>query len=259
MKIGCMIWRIGDILDFYAQVAWIKIHNFDAVEFWTSPGKPGVWQGFDPRNASQEEMIHLKQALVGFEEIDIHADFDEAEARTRTEPVFALAADIGAKTITVHPHPDISAPAETAALERLNDLAEQYGVYVGIEPMGGIKAAHRMQRIAQLSLPYVGITLDIGHMYLEEGTAFEAYGTLGTLVDQVNAQIVHVHAHDYNGVQDHIAIGHGYIDFVDIMDALVRAQFSGSLCLEINPDRESPAGILESQARLRELIASRTM
>ncbi len=259
MKIGCMIWRIGDILDFYAQIAWIKAHGFDAVEFWTSPGKPGVWQGFDVRNASREEVARLKQALVGFAEVDVHADFDEAETRPKMEPVFALAADIGAKAITVHPHPDISEPAEVAALERLNDLAAQYGVCVGIEPMGGLKAAQRIQRIAQLSLPYVGITLDIGHMYLEAGTAFEAYGTLGALVDQVNVEIVHVHAHDYNGVQDHIAIGHGYIDFVDIMDALARTKFSGSLCLEINPDREPPAGILESQARLRELIASRTI
>jgi sugar phosphate isomerase/epimerase len=256
MKIGCMIWRIGDILDFYAQIAWIKTHGFDAVEFWTSPGKPGIWQGFDVRRASRGEITHLKQALEGFKEIDIHADFDEAEARARMDPVFALAADIGAKVITVHPHPDISESAEIEALKSLNDLAEQYEICVGIEPMGGIKAAHRMQRIAKLSLPYVGITLDIGHMYLEEGTAFEAYGTLGTLVDRVNVEIFHVHAHDYDGLKDHIAIGHGYIDFVDIMNALARAGFSGSLCLEINPDREPPACILESQARLRELIAN---
>jgi len=109
--------------------------------------------------------------------------------------------------------------------------------------------------ISQLDLPNVGINLDIGHMYFEDGAAFRDYGTLGNLIDKVRAKIVHVHAHDYDGHQDHLAVGHGYIDFPDVISALCRAKFAGSICFEINPDREPPEGILESRKQLREIIA----
>ena len=265
MKIGCMIWRIGDILNFYEQVEWVKAHDFEAVEFWTLPGSPGAWQGFDVQNASPENIAQLKQALDGFEEVDIHAGFDEqgiggfSEESIPMEPTFELAAEIGAKVVTVHPGAKTTELSEIESLERLNDLAENYGVCVGIETMGGVKTQQKMLLISRLALPHVGINLDIGHMYFGNGAAFKDYGTLGNLIDEVNVEIVHVHAHDYDGHQDHIAIGHGSIDFPDVISALYRANFSGSICLEINPDREPPEGILKSRKRLLEIIATRSL
>ena len=263
MKIGCMIWRIGDILDFYEQIEWMKVHDFEAAEFWTLPGSPGRWQGFDVQNASQEKIAQLKQALDGFEEVDIHAGFNEigiqqgglAKETISMEPTFELAAEIDAKVITVHPGPETNEASETESLERLNDLARKYGVCVGIETMGGVGAKRKALLVKQLSLPHVGITLDIGHVYFGNGAAFKDYGTLGNLIDEINVKIVHVHAHDYDGHNDHIAVGHGYIDFPDVIGALCRAEFSDSISLEINPDREPAEGILESQKRLREIIA----
>jgi sugar phosphate isomerase/epimerase len=67
--------------------------------------------------------------------------------------------------------------------------------------------------------------------------------------------MVHVHAHDYDGDDDHLAIGHGIIDWDDVIRALHRAGFSGSLCLELNPFRE-PESVRESQNRLRRIIQS---
>jgi len=261
MKIGCMIWRIGDMLDFYEQVEWVKAYNFEAVEFWTLSGKPGVWQGFDVQNSSPENIARLKRALNGFEEVDIHAGFDEqgikigGDESIPIEPTFELAAEINAKVITVHPGRKMAELSEAESLERLNYLAEKYGVCVGIETMGGVETKRNMLLISRLALPRVGINLDIGHMYFENCAAFKDYGTIGDLIDEINVEIVHVHAHDYDGHQDHIAIGHGYIDFPDVISALCRTKFSGSICFEINPDREPPEGILESRQRLREIIA----
>jgi len=262
MKIGCMIWRIGDILDFNEQIEWVKAHGFEAVEFWTLPGSSGVWQGFDIKNASPENIAQLKRILDGFEEVDIHAGFNEMGLRLggkeiiRMEPTFELAAEIGAQVITVHPEPKTDRTSEAESLERLNDLAGKYGVCVGLETMGGLATLQNVLLVKRLALPHVGITLDVGHLYFENGAAFENYGTLGNLIDEVSVKIIHVHAHDYDGRHDHLAIGHGFIDFPDIIGALYRAHFLGSICLEINPDREPPADILKTQKQLREIIIS---
>ena len=263
MKIGCMIWRIGDILDFYEQIKWVKENSFKAVEFWTLPGIPDVWQGFDVQNASQEDVTQLKKALDGFEEVDIHAGFNEigsqlgssGERNINMGLTFELAAEIGAKIITVHPISKITEDSEIESLEKLNDLAGNYGVCVGIETLGGEQDERRMLLIKRLSLPNVGINVDVGHAYFQNGAAFKNYGTLGGLIDEISTKLVHLHGHDYDGHKDHIAVGHGHIDFPDIIGALCRAKFSGSICLEINPDREPAEGILESRDRLREIIA----
>ena len=263
MRIGCMIWRVDGVLDFYEQVTTVKTGGFEAVEFWTLPGQPGVWQGFDALSASPGDTRALKRALAGFEEIDIHAGFDlsgtphagSGAGPVPMEPTFELAAEVGAKVITVHPDRGLTESAEIEALQRIAGLAAQYEVLVGIEPMGGEGAARRMRLLSRLSLPNVGVTLDVGHMYFEHGAAFEACGTLGNLVREIDAHVVHVHAHDYDGHYDHLAIGRGIIDWSDIVGALCATGFSGSLVLELNPFRE-PESVIESQARLREMIRS---
>jgi sugar phosphate isomerase/epimerase len=262
MKIGCMIWRIGDILDFYGQIEWIKLNGFDEVEFWTLPGAPGAWQGFDIQRALPEDILRLKHTLDGFREVDIHAGFDEtgaglaglAKGNTDMKRTFELATEIGAKVVTIHPAQKTIEVSEIESLEKLNELGGKYRVRVGIETMGGTETERKMLIISQLNLKHIGITLDTGHIHFENGIAFESYGGLGNLIDKTNAKIVHVHAHDYDGNNDHIAIGKGYIGFPDIIAALCRAKFSGSICLEINPYRESPESILESKKLLHDMI-----
>ena len=261
MRIGCMIWRVDGVLDFYDQVTTVKAGGFEAVEFWALPGQPGVWQGFDVLSASRDDTRALKRALAGFEEIDIHAGFvlsgrphaGSGAGPTPMEPTFELAAEVGAKVITVHPDRGLTESAESEALQQVAGLAAQYEVLVGIEPMGGKEAAGRVRLLSRLALPNVGLTLDIGHMYLQSGAAFAAHGTLGNLVRETGAHVVHVHAHDYDGQNDHLAIGRGIVDWSDIVGALCATGFSGSLVLELNPFRE-PESVIESQARLREMI-----
>jgi sugar phosphate isomerase/epimerase len=268
MRIGCMVWRVDGVLDFYEQVAHIQAQGFEAVEFWTLPGQPGVWQGFDVSNASRRDVQALKDALARFDEVDLHAGFDLSgtphsgfgTGPVQMEPTFALAAEIGAQVITVHPDRGLAGPAEIAALQRIEALAARYETMVGIEPMGGKGAERRVRLLSRLSLPHVGLTLDVGHMYFENGAAFAAYGTLGNLVrmtdtPHVRVGVVHVHAHDYDGADDHLAIGRGRVDWGDVIGALHQAGFSGSLCLELNPFRE-PESARESRVRLRRIIES---
>ena len=263
MKIGCMIWRIGDILDFYEQIEWIKANAFQEVSFWTIPGNPGAWQGFDAERATQGDIAKLRTALTGLSEIDLHAglplDSTDADTRKMTlqrlTPTFRLAGDIGASVITIHPDRKIVGISETEhnaamthSLIQLDKLAEQYSVLVGIE------TEWDMLLIEQLDLPHVAITVDTGHMHFREGEALKPYGSLGGLIEGFHKKIVHLHIHDYDGSLDHIAIGRGYIDFPDIINALCAVQFQGSLCLEINPDREPPEAICQSRDSLQAMI-----
>ena len=112
-----------------------------------------------------------------------------------------------------------------------------------------------MLLIEKLDLPCIGVTVDTGHMHFHNGEAFKPYGSLGRLIERFHRKVVHLHIHDYDGNLDHIAVGNGCIDFPDIIEALCAAQFQGSLCLEINPDREPPEAILESRERLHKLIS----
>ena len=263
MKIGCMIWRIGDILDFYDQIQWVKTHKFEEVSFWTIPGQLGRWQGFDAENATQQDVMKLKKALNGISEVDLHAGFpmDSANQGKRKitlqklTPSFELAGNIGASVVTIHA--DARTPefcgktrnqAMAESLTQLNDLAREYDVLVGIE------MEWDMPLIEKLDLTRVGITLDTGHMHFNEGAAFKSYGSLGGLIERFRKKIFHLHIHDYDGNLDHIAIGKGHIDFPDIARALCNVQYKGSLCLEINPDREPPEAIRQSRDRLWEMI-----
>jgi sugar phosphate isomerase/epimerase len=265
MKIGCMIWRIGDILDFYDQIQWVKTYDFEEVSFWTIPGQPGRWQGFDVENATQHDMEMLKKALTGISEVDLHAGFpmDSTNRDTRRTnlqkltPTFKLAGKIGASVVTIHADtrtPEFCGKTRDSAMAesliQLNQLAKEYDVLVGIETEWDIPLIER------LDLPRVGITLDTGHMHFNQGAAFKPYGSLGRLIERFRERIFHLHMHDYDGNFDHIAIGKGHIDFPGIIKALRNIQYKGSLCLEINPDHEPPEAIRQSRDRLREMIRS---
>ena len=263
MKIGCMLWRIGDILDLYEQIDWVKAHDFEEISFWTIPGNPGVWQGFGAEEATQDDIAKLKAALAGIPEVDLHAGFplDSSSAEARAETLrrltytFRLAEEIGASVVTIHPDKktgdfsgSVRREAMTETIIRLNEMAERSKTVVGIE------TEWEMELIEKLDLPHVGLTVDTGHMHFQDGAAFRPYGSLGGLIKRFHKKVVHLHIHDYDGKLDHIAIGRGHIDLDDIIRALCSVKFQGSLCLEINPDRETPEGILRSRDRIWEMI-----
>lgn len=67
-------------------------------------------------------------------------------------------------------------------------------------------------------------------------------------------QIFHLHIHDYDGENDHLALGKGKIRFDEIIASLRKIGYEGSLCLELNPDRNSVEDILKSRDAVIELI-----
>jgi len=163
-------------------------------------------------------------------------------------PIIRFAGEIGASILTIHGGP----PTEQGdveswqrALDRLDAMAGEAGVIIGLELMRGFEALKTSRRAN------IGVTLDVGHMYLNKGAGYRPYGTIGGLVRALGDRLVHLHVHDYDGVHDHIEIGTGCVDFDDLLSSLASVRYKGVLCLELNPDLVSPEGIRRSMKRLR--------
>ncbi|MCX7827192.1 MAG: sugar phosphate isomerase/epimerase [Verrucomicrobiae bacterium] len=255
LKIGFMIWRIGDILDFDKQVEWVAQAGFESISFHSSAGVPGKWQGIEPATADANQRRRIKRLLSRFVGYEIHAPFD-AVLRTETpEPVLrrlgevpAVAGAVGASIVTVHVEAPRKGSSDTLwqkALDRLDAAATQAGVRIGLEFNSGFEWLRQPRR------PRIGATLDIGHMYHRDGAGYRPYGTIGALVKFLDEVLFHLHVHDYDGKDDHIEVGTGRIDFDDVLRNLNAIGYRGALCLELNPDRCPPDGIRRSAAFLR--------
>jgi sugar phosphate isomerase/epimerase len=248
MLIGCMMWRIGEVVDLFAQLRWLRERRFDAVAFWTCAGQPGVWQGFDFGSATHDGVPRLQSALAGFQAVDLHADVPLADEPTlrRLRHIITFGAELGARTVTVHPEADAAWLRE--ALLSLDEAAERADLRVGLE-------LTRHYDLAMCSAtPRVGLTLDVGHVSFEGGAGYREFGSLAGLIEHMGDRLFHVHAHDYDGALDHLPLGAGHLDFDAIASALKRVGYSGVVCLELNPDRATPEQLLASRDRLQQLL-----
>ena len=272
MKIGCMIWRIGDRLDFFEQLDWVRGNAFEEVSFWSFPGQPGKWQGFDLVAAGPGDLARLKRALCDFEDVDIHApsapwsDLDTGlasqDSATQQRALDALrrlierSAECAAKVLTIHTGQQSGLPHSVwhnrfaDSLAKADSVACQYGVRIAVELTSDYDLAMAP------GLQNIGLTVDTGHMQFHEGAGFREHGSLGALIEFVRSRVFHMHMHDYDGKDDHLAIGSGHINFQEILRALRRIGYNGSLCLELNPAVVGPDEILESREVLARMIAN---
>ncbi len=260
LKVGFMVWRIGDILDFDKQVEWVAKSGFESISFHSSAGQTGKWRGVEPATADAGERQRIKRLLSRFADYEIHAPFDAVVRPETPEPVLkrledvvAFAGDVGARIVTIH----VEAPCAGCfdlcwqkALDRLDAAAGKAGVRIGLEFDSGFEWLRRPRR------RYIGATLDVGHMYHHNGAGYRPYKTIQGLVMFLNEVLFHLHIHDYDGKNDHIEVGTGRVDFDGILKGLNTIGYRGALCLELNPDRCPPDGVQRSAAFLRKLAAT---
>jgi sugar phosphate isomerase/epimerase len=73
------------------------------------------------------------------------------------------------------------------------------------------------------------LTLDIGHLYVNEAESPEA------LIARVVPHIAQVHLEDMRqGVHDHLVPGEGQVDFASTLQTLINTSFSGAVCFELS-------------------------
>lgn len=263
-----MLWRIGDILPVDEQLAWCLEAGFDGVGLHASPGRAGQWEGVDPETADPRRRRELRAALGRFARCEVHAPFeillreeDLAGMAARLEPVIDFAGDIGVAVVTVHaelPEGGDAGPQWADTLGALDHRVASRGLCLGLEIVSGFGL------VAAWGLAHVGITLDVGHLYgQDDGRRLVPYGTIGRLVNEIGAAIVHLHVHDVEArssqpgppLLDHLEVGTGQVDFEDLLRSLASVEYAGALCLEMNPDRVSPEGIRRSRAHLQGIMS----
>jgi len=248
-----MAWRIGDILGLHEQIDWVYESGFDALGFHASAGVPGQWEGIDPRAADEGRRRRLREQVERFAMAEVHAPFSSAltsdslsEAVESLLPVLDFAGDVGVDVVTIH----AALPEDTGgwrqALERLNACAAENELVIGMEITEGFEC------VANLGMPNIGITLDVGHMYFHDGRLLEPFGTIGDLVRSLGDTLVNLHMHDYDGTHDHIEPGTGMVDLAGVLEALGDIGYRRGMCLELNPDRVSPEGLRRSLAWMRD-------
>lgn len=264
-RIANMLWRIGELLDFDRQLAWTLDAGFEGVGFHASGGVPGQWRGIDPARCDANERRRLRQEIARFALVEIHAPFrieldagNLARSRAELAPVLELAGDLGAGVVTVHARiPSALTASESAdwraAMQVLSAEAARRGLTVGLETVEGFDA------VKGWGLANIGVTLDVGHMHIQEAGRAELTrrGGLAGVVRHLGPALVHLHVHDVVAGVDHCEVGAGMVDFGTLLAALPDIGYTGGLCLEFNPDRVTPEGIRRSREHLRSLLGHR--
>ena len=243
-----MAWRIHDLLDLEPQLDWIEAAGFNGAGFHAHAGVPGQWRGLDPASCPPSERRRWRRRLARFAVLEIHAPFalvlTTGTAAAVVGPlaeVLAFAGELGARVVTVHADPPALATAVwTDALGRLDGLAAEHGVVVGLEITAGFAA------LRDVALPNLGVTLDVGHMYHANRRPLQPYGSLGVLVREIGSALRHLHLHDVLAGRDHLETGTGEVDFAGLFAALQGTRYSGALTLELNPDVVSPDAMRRS-------------
>ena len=255
VEIGNMLWRIGELLDFDEQLAWIRDAGFGGVGFHASAGVAGKWCGVEPSTCDAAERKRLRRKIGRFSFSEIHAPF-AITLRLETlpsdlaalMPVLDLAKDLDVGLVTVHAQfPGTGADSDFAGwlapMQDLNTEAARRQTRVALEIANGFDVA------MSWNLPNVGVNLDVGHMYLPANRrALEDMGGIGNLIRHIGNSLVHLHLHDVDGDTDHLEIGTGVVAFDEIAVALRDIGYRQGVMLELNPDRVTPLGIRRSAA-----------
>ncbi len=253
-----MAWRIGAEAALLPQLAWIHSHGFDAVSFHTSPGPPGVRAGFDPMVADPESAAALEGALRPFRHLELHAPFGAfplaiplPPASTQEDhplgPTLRLAERLRADIVTVHVTDRDVAGAPTVSRSllaaRLAEIAacRPPGTRVGIET----DRLDFLEVVALTGAPGIGLTLDIGHFFLGDRSALNAFdGALDALVRTFLPATVNFHLHDVRNGIDHVPPAEqGEVDFDAFFQTTCAGGYGGAFCWELNPDRSTPEEI----------------
>lgn len=280
MRLGVVSAMLRWLPSIEAQIEWTTAAGFDAIELSCWHSAPPEFDGLWARRKLPplEVAAALEPRLTGVPERHLHASFFHAYDPTYAtfHPLFReaaideaayaleLAAALGAKVVTVHPNGLVHGRGERErrasfvdAVERLERIAEQHGVKVGLEAIQYLLPLQRCDLLRDLGLRWVGLTLDLGHAHLRcvapplcmvpfGGRAFDAYGSVAGFIDAMASSIVHVHLHDCDGATSHLPIGAGDAALRDCVHALVRHGYAGAVSIEAEGDGAAQASYLRT-------------
>lgn len=286
MRLGVVSAMLRWLPSIEAQIEWTEEAGFDAIELSCWHTAPPSFDGLWVRRKQPVEALAaaLAPRLVGLPVRHLHASFFHAFDPTygTFHPLFReaaidevayaceLAAALGATVVTVHPNGFVHGRSEDErrasfleAVLRLEAIAAQHGVRVGVEAIQFLLPLERCELLRELDLRHVGVTLDLGHAHLRcvapplcmvpfEGRAFDAYGSVAAFIDALAPSIAHVHLHDSDGATSHLPLGDGDAPLRACVEALERVGYAGTVSIEAEGDAPAQRRYLRT---VREWVA----
>ena len=217
----------------------IAAAGYEFVDLTLEP--PGGW----PLDAGavRRALAETALAVVGHTAwyLPIASPFPELRepAREILREQFVAFASLGADVVNVHPDPmnsmyplDEIRRRNADAVELLARDARENGVRVMVENLG--RSFSRVEDLAPIfeRVPDAGFHLDIGHANM-----LRAHGEPNRAVALIEAfgdRLCHVHVHDNVGGDDlHLPVGAGTIPWPDVVAALKRARYDGTVTFEV--------------------------
>ena len=117
-------------------------------------------------------------------------------------------------------------------LEPILQYASDRSVNIGFEPEPGmlIDTTGRFERLEHLvDCPHFKMTMDIGHLFCLSEVPIASY------IEKWQHSIVNIHIEDMcAGVHDHMMFGEGQIYFPPVIEALVAANYTGGVHVELS-------------------------
>ena len=238
------------------KIRWIESAGFEEIEIYACPN-PSIHRGIWARKLESGEVKNIKRMTKNFKAIDLHAPFQNTFDISLVSPnplvrklaleeitlAIRLARKLNANVVTFHTGWSCVGMTKREeydylvdSLQKIDREAGEIGIRLGAEVADYFMPVDKFVLLEKLNLRNIGITLDIGHVSFDwgDGVMYRNFGTIGKFIERFKDKIFHVHLHDYDGKNDHIALGEGKIDFENAINSLVKIGYRGSLCLEFN-------------------------
>lgn len=261
MRYGAMNFPIRPVLE---EIHAIGALGFDYLELAMDPPQ-AHWeklrrQGGAIRKALDRHALGLICHLPTFVHTADLTPSIRAASRDEVRRSLALAADLGAHKVVLHPSfvgglgrsvPEVAKRYALESLDAAVRQADACGCRICLEnlfdrltPFTAVEDfAAFFQRWPQLEM-----TLDVGHAFID-GKGMER---ILAFVHTFGERLGHIHISDNFGRRDdHLAVGSGAIDFPLLMGALQESGYDGTMTLEIFTDDR--ADLVRSRETLQAL------
>lgn len=167
----------------------------------------------------------------------------------KTLPFFKEA---GAATVTVHPdpgpgtmEPKITVSLNALSFKIISDEAAKHDLTIVVENVPGMFSSVEAVSTLLATVPGLRFHLDVGHAFIR-GNRFRQ------LLQTFKDKLVHMHLSDNRTREDdHMPIGAGNINWVDVIQAVKGIGYDGTITLEVFSN--DPRYLAASREKLLEL------
>lgn len=244
LQIGCMTWSfrdrpLGEALETIARI------GFSSVELWSGhldPAKSTTDDIAACKRSFNARGIAITSYFVGFDEHSSDADLDRNFQAGKI-----LGVDV------------LSSNAPVSMIPRVDRACRRHKMYVGLhnevygrpEP-DQVQFPQDYARVFAHSSPWIGATLDVGHLYAAGYDPVE-------FIRRHHARTVSIHLKDENRVLPHytdFAFGKGPTPLAPILHELQRVHFRRAANIEWGVEGMDPAkGIADALSYIRRALA----